>query len=50
MTDDSIQRRKRLDHERYMRNREERLRLAKIYRDTHKLELKIKRCLTASRA
>ena len=50
MTDDSIQRRKRLDHERYMRNRIERLRLAKIYRDAHKLELKIKRCLTASRA
>lgn len=36
-------RRKRLDHERYMRNRAERLVQAKIYRDGHKEELKAKR-------
>ena len=36
-------RRKRLDHERYIRNRAERLVQAKIYRDSHKEEIKAKR-------
>ena len=36
-------RRKRLDHERYIRNRAERLADAKQYRDTHKEEIKAKR-------
>nr|WP_298672409.1 hypothetical protein [uncultured Prevotella sp.] len=36
-------RRKRLDHERYIRNRAERLVQAKIYRDGHKEEIKAKR-------
>ena len=36
-------RRKRLDHERYIRNRAERLSDAKQYRDSHKEEIKAKR-------
>ena len=36
-------RRKRLDHERYIRNRAERLVQGKKYRDSHKEELKAKR-------
>lgn len=36
-------RRKRLDHERYMRNRSKRLLDAKQYRDSHKEEIKVKR-------
>ena len=36
-------RRKRLDHERYIRNRAERLVQAKTYRDGHKEEIKAKR-------
>ncbi len=42
-TELSSLRRKRLDHERYMRNRDKRLLEAKQYRDTHKEEIKAKR-------
>ena len=42
-TELSSLRRKRLDHERYIRNRAERLVQAKTYRDSHKEEIKDKR-------
>ena len=42
-TELSSLRRKRLDHERYIRNRAERLADAKQYRDSHKEEIKVKR-------
>ena len=42
-TELSSLRRKRLDHERYMRNHDKRLLDAKNYRDTHKEEIKAKR-------
>ena len=42
-TESSSLRRKRLDHERYMRNHDKRLLDAKNYRDTHKEEIKAKR-------
>ena len=42
-TELSSLRRKRLDHERYMRSRDKRLADAKQYRDTHKEEIKAKR-------
>ena len=42
-TELSSLRRKRLDHERYIRNRAERLVQAKTYRDGHKEEIKAKR-------
>ena len=42
-TELSSLRRKRLDHERYIRNRAERLVQAKTYRDSHKEEIKAKR-------
>lgn len=42
-TELSSLRRKRLDHERYMRNRPKRLSDAKQYRDSHKEEIKAKR-------
>ena len=42
-TELSSLRRKRLDHERYMRNRSKRLSDAKQYRDSHKEEIKAKR-------
>ena len=42
-TELSSLRRKRLDHERYMRNRAKRLLDAKQYRDSHKEEIKSKR-------
>ena len=42
-TELSSLRRKRLDHERYIRNRTERLVQAKIYRDSHKEEIKANR-------
>lgn len=36
ITEEAKQRRKRLDHERYMRNRWERIRKQKAYDDTHR--------------
>ena len=42
-TELSSLRRKRLDHERYIRNRAEHLVQAKTYRDSHKEEIKAKR-------
>ena len=42
-TELSSLRRKRLDHERYMRNHDKRLLDAKNYRDSHKEEIKAKR-------